>query len=199
MAKKKTHEQFLEELCEKNEHYRNGVFIVIEKYRSVKTKILIEDNCGKLMILAESLLDGKRPTIQSAINKNQYIINKFKEIHGDIHGYDKVEYVNTRTNVEIYCKVHKEYFQQRVGHHLRKHGCPKCGKEKSASQSKKNPTGWTHTNWCNREESIYFDAYKVYIIKCWNDEEEFYKIGRTLQSIKGRFGIKLTKKTTLQL
>lgn len=36
-----------------------------------------------------------------------------------------------------------------------------------------------------------FDSFKVYIIKCFNKDEEFYKIGRTYTKIKKRFGTKL--------
>lgn len=37
------------------------------------------------------------------------------------------------------------------------------------------------------EKSKYFDSFKVYIIKCWNEEEEFYKIGRTFKRTNNRF------------
>lgn len=32
-----------------------------------------------------------------------------------------------------------------------------------------------------------FNSFKVYIIKCWNEEEKFYKIGKTFQPIEKRF------------
>ena len=32
-----------------------------------------------------------------------------------------------------------------------------------------------------------FEDFKVYIIKCWNEEEEFYKIGKTYRKISRRF------------
>jgi hypothetical protein len=49
-------------------------------------------------------------------------------IHGDKYVYDKVDYVNNKTNVTIICKLHGE-FKQRPGHHLSGQGCVKCAKE----------------------------------------------------------------------
>lgn len=53
------------------------------------------------------------------------IIEKFKEVHGDLYLYDKVKYINTDTKVEIGCKVHG-YFKQTPHGHLQKDGCSRC-------------------------------------------------------------------------
>jgi hypothetical protein len=37
------------------------------------------------------------------------------------------------------------------------------------------------------EKSKNFDSYKVYIIKCFNENEKFYKIGRTFTTIYERY------------
>ena len=37
------------------------------------------------------------------------------------------------------------------------------------------------------EKSKNFDSFKVYVIRCWDDNEEFYKIGRTYLKTKQRF------------
>ena len=54
-------------------------------------------------------------------------IIKSKKVHGDIYGYDKVNYVNSYTNVKIYCKKCKRYFYQTPNNHLRGKGCKTCG------------------------------------------------------------------------
>lgn len=51
--------------------------------------------------------------------------------HGDKYGYDKVEYINNSTVVEIYCKACKKYFLQRPDSHLQGKGCCDCGIKKS--------------------------------------------------------------------
>ena len=52
-------------------------------------------------------------------------VEKAKEIHGDRYNYSKVDYKNSTTPVEIFCKVHG-YFSQTPKLHLRGSGCQKC-------------------------------------------------------------------------
>ncbi len=53
----------------------------------------------------------------------QFIIDAV-EIHGDTYKYDKVEYINSRTDVIITCKIHGDFLQRPDGHY--KSGCNKC-------------------------------------------------------------------------
>ena len=50
---------------------------------------------------------------------------KKREIHGDKYIYDKVNYINSITKVEIICKIHGSFFQ-RPDSHLRGKGCKHC-------------------------------------------------------------------------
>lgn len=52
-------------------------------------------------------------------------IEKAKAVHGQKYIYDKVEYVNARTNVCIICPKHGEFWQN-PGAHLRGSECPIC-------------------------------------------------------------------------
>ena len=54
-------------------------------------------------------------------------ITRAIEKHGDKYGYDKVQYVNNRTEVEIYCKACQKYFMQSPDSHLQGKGCRDCG------------------------------------------------------------------------
>ena len=54
-------------------------------------------------------------------------IAKAQEKHGDKYGYDRVQYVNNRTDVEIYCKTCQKYFKQSPDSHLQGKGCRDCG------------------------------------------------------------------------
>ena len=62
--------------------------------------------------------------------KRQLGINKFiersKVIHGNLYGYEKVEYVNTGIEVIIICPKHGE-FRQKPDKHLMGRGCQICG------------------------------------------------------------------------
>ena len=56
-------------------------------------------------------------------------LNNFKHKallkHNGLYSYNKIKYVNSKTNVIIECKEHGE-FSQRPDHHLQGSGCQKC-------------------------------------------------------------------------
>ncbi len=62
----------------------------------------------------------------------------FKEkailVHGEKYNYDKVEYKNTMTYVEIICPFHGT-FSQKPKNHIKGRGCPKCGGTCKLTQS----------------------------------------------------------------
>lgn len=112
-------------------------------------------------------------------------VKKANKYHKNKYDYSLVEYVRSRYKVKILCKEHG-IFEQTPNNHL-KAGCPKCDRDKQ----KENPVGWTYTNWIKAgKTSKNFDCFKVYIIRCWNDEEDFYKIGKTFTTVKTRFRCK---------
>lgn len=115
------------------------------------------------------------------------IIKEFKSIHGDKYGYKLVRYVNCELKVKIICPIHN-VFEQRPSDHLNNKGCKKCANESIAIIKREKPTGWNITSWEKLSKiSKTFDSFKVYIIICYNDNEEFYKIGRTFSTVKYRF------------
>lgn len=57
--------------------------------------------------------------------KNQWYIQNFQKIHGDLYNYSKVQYTNARTKIEIVCKEHGSFYQT-PSNHILGHGCPKC-------------------------------------------------------------------------
>lgn len=57
------------------------------------------------------------------------IIERFKNFHGDKYDYSKVEYVDTKTKIEIICPVHGAFWQNPVKH-KQGQGCPKCCSKK---------------------------------------------------------------------
>lgn len=58
------------------------------------------------------------------ITTNQFI-EKAIEIHKDRYDYSSTNYTNTRTKIDILCKVHGVFIQTPHGH-LSGQGCPKC-------------------------------------------------------------------------
>ena len=58
-------------------------------------------------------------------------IAKAQAIHGDRYGYDRVQYINGDTEVEIYCNACAKYFRQKANVHLQGRGCHECGRKAS--------------------------------------------------------------------
>lgn len=58
--------------------------------------------------------------------------------HGDLYGYDKVEYVDSYTKVKIYCKKCEEYFWQLPFNHLSSHGCLTCGRKLAGMKTRRS-------------------------------------------------------------
>jgi len=52
-------------------------------------------------------------------------INKAQKKHNNLYSYDKCNYINTYTKVEIYCKEHGSFWQL-PSSHLKGHNCPDC-------------------------------------------------------------------------
>lgn len=105
-------------------------------------------------------------------------IESAKEVHGDRYNYSKVKYTRSEDKVIITCPIHGD-FEQIPSSHLSGSRCQKCVLE---------DMGWTNEAWTRQSEnSQHFDSFKVYIIRCWNEEEEFIKIGKTFTTIERRF------------
>lgn len=157
---------------------------VVGEYSGTDNKILISNKYGVCNVRANHLLNGVIPSIEVAIDKQQYWINQAKEVHLNYYDYLDIVYINSSTKIDITCKIHGK-FSQTPNSHLNGRGCQRCFKEIKSSE---NPNGWTYTNWKEAgEKSKRFDSYKVYVLKCWDENEEFYKIGRTYNTVEQRF------------
>ena len=64
-------------------------------------------------------------------------ISRSIQVHGNRYDYSKVEYVNSFTDVEIGCSVHREFFQQ-PQYHMNGSGCPKCSIIEQHEKQKKS-------------------------------------------------------------
>ena len=113
--------------------------------------------------------------------KEQFI-EKAMIAHGDFYDYSLVDYVNNATKVQIICPIHGVFEQVAGIHTTNKCKCPEC----AASLM-----GWQYSAWEKAGlSSGYFTGFKLYVIECWNDEERFYKIGKTFKPIELRFRTK---------
>lgn len=115
--------------------------------------------------------------MKSYKNRVQELIQKFEKVHGNLYTYDNLNYQGARNNVTITCSIHGD-FEQRCDRHIAGSGCPSCFRNKQ---------GWGKTefvNACLKHDN----KGTLYIIRCYNEKEEFFKIGITGQTIFQRFG-----------
>lgn|SRR5690606_5618714 len=166
-------------------------YIVKNKHVDIKCKIhgvfkqtpkehLKNSGCPRCAILRKSIIFSKT---------TKCFIDRAIVIHGDKYDYALVEYKNLGVKVKIKCNIHG-VFKQRPRDHLNKQGCPKCGRYRSTKIAKDKPIGWNVDVWNSKAvSSKNFDSFKVYIIKCWNKDEVFYKIGRTFRKTNTRFSV----------
>lgn len=146
-------------------------------------------NCGNNFcptcpssLIKEKVIKPKCKADRSHLRKTtENFIQRSKLIHQLSYDYSESQYVKKDVKLKIKCIKHNHIFEQTPNSHLRGSGCPLCGKENS---------GWSRSNF--KEKCIKYSngLGTLYVIRCFNENEEFYKIGRTSQSIKRRFGNK---------
>ena len=121
---------------------------------------------------------GRLITESARKSTTNEFIDKAKKIHNDKYDYSNVNYITDKIKINIICPTHGSFKQVPYGH-LHGNGCPKCKNEK---------IGWNHNLWEHQAKtSKRFDSFKLYIIKCWDENETFYKIGKTFNKLETRF------------
>ena len=139
----------------------------------------IEINCkihGSFKQTPVSHLQGHGCVKCGAGRTTEEFIQKSKEKHGETYDYTNTIYTHSDDKVSIICKKHGE-FEQVAKKHSEGHGCKKCGFENSKG-------------FYSRSEYIKMAKNRkciCYILKCFDKEEIFYKIGITSHSIKKRY------------
>lgn len=182
---KLTHELFMSKLLDVNKGKLN--FKVLSRCQGADTKITLQDKYGTYEILARVLLRGAQPLLISATDKTANVINRFKEVHGEIYDYSKYKFTNARTMSTVLCTLHNKEFEINPNGHLAGNGCPTCRYEKVAVINAENSTGWGLSKWSETAiNSKTFDSFKLYFLKLSDDKELFYKIGRTYRELLER-------------
>lgn len=167
-SKRYTHEVFISKL---DELYPDRQWVVLSKYVHNKVGIYVQDKYGVCLIKPNSMLTRSTPNIKTAVDKTEYTINKFIEVHRGKYDYSKFKYLGVRSKSIIICKEHGE-FKQDANMHLFARGCPKCGEEvvKQALLSSTpefiKSARRTHGDTYGYEKSNYITARTLIEIKC---------------------------------
>ena len=106
--------------------------------------------------------------------KSKLINDNKKHIDIDFKTYTGWTY----TTLKCTCPEHGEFITSAKNFHKRVHGCIDCT-ENLNSHSRSNYIEIAKRNMKGKA--------RLYVIRCWSDDEEFYKVGITTKSIKHRF------------
>lgn len=113
--------------------------------------------------------------LERAEEKKKYIeLSNIK--YNNKYDYSKVEYITYSGKVIICCPLHGDFEQSFNSHLKRTWGCQKCGAENSCGYSRVD-----YIKKCNERCPI------LYLVYFSLGDEEFYKIGITVNSINRRF------------
>lgn len=92
-------------------------------------------------------------------------------------------YISNKDKMRVRCDICKHVWNVSWINLLAGNGCPKCYDKKR---------GWSFENWVEMsKKSKHFDSYKLYIIKCYNKHELFFKVGITFNTMKRRYHAKI--------
>jgi Zn finger protein HypA/HybF involved in hydrogenase expression len=168
-----------------------------EKTNIISSKEKIEITCTKhdrtFEKSIQTYLAGYGCPMCSAENYSQIrtkstedFIKQSKEIHGDSCDYTNTVYKSCRDKVTIKCNKHNTYFETVPSNHIAGGKCRKCLSENISNslKGKEGTCGYNKSGYIKQANGR--QAY-IYLIRCWNDEEEFYKIGKTFLDINKRF------------
>lgn len=165
---------------------------ILEEYISYESYIRVADKFGIVYrVKSGNLINGTRPTIASAVDKDFAFEIKSRLVHGNKYTYDKSRYTRNRDKITITCPDHGD-FECIAANHIAGRGCKLCRNEIISTLRGNDPLGWSLSNWIKTAEaSSRFDSYKLYIIECIDKDESFIKIGRTFNTVEVRFNNRL--------
>lgn len=93
---------------------------------------------------------------------------------GDKYDYSSVEYVDSRSKINVKCIKHNIFFTPTANDHLKGTGCPKCAKEGPGG------LGMYNDSYFIKNHNVATQKGYMYFLKIFNENEIFYKIGITL-------------------
>ena len=168
MPVKNTLERFI---SKSNDAHNYKYDYSLAEYNGVQCKVKII--CREHGVFEQKANDHMRgigcKKCKGFINTDEFIA-KAIAVHGGKYDYSLAVYVNMPTKVKIKCPVHG-VFEQSPHNHLRGQGCVKCGNLMKHGHKRQK-----YIDACKAKHN---GKSKLYLIKCFNDAEVFYKVGIT--------------------
>ena len=112
----------------------------------------------------------------------EQFVTKADKVHNNKYDYSNSVYINNKTKLDILCTKCNVVFSVVPNSHLdMKTGCPTCAE---------HGCGWSRSTYIERAKK-YNNKAKLYILKCFNEYEEFHKVGITMKTVKQRYSKKI--------
>lgn len=108
-----------------NRHNINFPKSVITVIKRVNNVIYFNTEFGECKRLL-SAFGRSNFSVNSALNKTEFLKRRFVKIHGDRYDYSKVIYRGSKSKIKIICKEHG-VFEQISSSHMFGIGCKDCG------------------------------------------------------------------------
>lgn len=108
-----------------------------------------------------------------------WFIREANKKHNNKYDYSKVHYQRIHDKVEIICPEHGSFLQSAGGHIHQSHGCPTCS-------YKDYEGGYGSKRFENHPEIKELPGL-LYVVRIYNDVENFIKVGITQKTIRERF------------
>lgn len=179
-------------LMSRNEGYRQGKFYVEGNFKDHKSTLVVTtlDGVSSKTSLG-SLLQGRsprrksppkiKPKKESKKDKNSRLnlerVKLLREDYKDVD-YSLWDYETTKRPMTFRCKIHNMTYLQRIDHHLNNvQACPKCKERRSLGVYTEDNIKEQHPN---------TNGY-LYVIKVYDKEEIFYKVGISKRNLRKRF------------
>ena len=177
MPKKVTLQEFIERA---NQAHNFKFDYSLVSFDSVHDKVKII--CPKHSVFEQKVNDHMRGVgcrFCFGFLGTQSFIEKAVALYGDKYSYEKTEYTGITNKVKVICPIHGE-FEQIARTHLRTGGCRECGN--------KFKHGHKRNKYIESCKEKYSGLSRLYVIKCFDETEVFYKVGiTTKEHLKLRF------------
>lgn len=183
MPRRATHKEFLDKA-----KIVHGDKYSYEKVKYVNNKVDVTITCkihGDFNQRPDKHVNSKAGcqkcgVISSATSRNkttEIFIQEAKAIHGERYVYENTKYFKSKKKVTIGCKIHGD-FEQMAGGHLQGKGCPQCSFL---------IIGWSKTDFYRRCLKNNNGLGVLYLIRCYDSEESFYKLGVSSSNVAYRY------------
>lgn len=153
----------------------------------IKNSIKVEIKCpihGTFYQIPANHVKGggcKKCALSSTANlkklKTEDVVNRIKNVHGELYNLDKVIFEGSNKHLTLGCKDHGDFRILFYNIYTHSQGCPKCVQKSSFTRT-------SYKNLCIGRKGF------VYLIRVFNDLEEFYKIGISVNLSKRFYNIR---------